>query len=419
MKSRLQQVKPQTGDSERPGPAHDNPPLLITGGVIFTPDRRLEDHWLLIDGGVIAEMGQGTPPSACEHLDATGLIVAPGFVDLHLHGGGGADVMDASPDALETIAAAHAKGGTTGWVGSTVAAPLEEIHRALKAAQEVVGKPLSGATMLGVHLEGPYLCADQRGAHRLEYLHAPTPPEYQEIFSHLPGKSRVTAAPEVPGALEMGREMARRGLHGAIGHSAADIGVVRQALDSGYSHVTHLYSCTSGLRIEGGYKTPGIQEAALLFDDLTVELIGDGYHVPPSLIQLVVKVKGPESVCLVTDAMRAAGLGPGSYRLGDSEVIVEHGVAKLPDRSKFAGSVCTMGQAVRTAVAAGIALEHALAMASSTPSRLLGLSASKGSIVPGSIADLVLLSNSLEPMWTLVGGRVVHASSGQTVPSGA
>jgi N-acetylglucosamine-6-phosphate deacetylase len=388
---------------------------VISGGTIYT--GCLDQGWVLIEDGTIAATGRSSPPESDTVLDATGLIVAPGFVDLHLHGGGGADVMDATPEALRTIARAHAAGGTTGWVGSTVAAPLDETRRVLDAAAPLVGQAMDGAALLGVHLEGPYLSVAQRGAHQEAHLRLPQRREYEDLFSRLRGRSRVTAAPELPGALEMGEAMSRQALHGAIGHSDADLETVRRALHAGYSHVTHLYSCTSGLRIAGGYKTPGIQEASLLFDALTVELIGDGHHVPATLIELVVKVKGPERVCLVTDAMRAAGLGPGIYRLGGSDVLVEDGVAKLPDRSKFAGSVCTMAQAVRTAVAAGIRLEWALQMASGTPATLLGLGQRKGAIAPGMDADLVLLDGDLMPRLTIADGRIVYRAVTQAVPS--
>ena len=391
--------------------------LLIAGATLLTPRQRLESAWLLARDGRIAALGQGAAPElapAAERIDARGLLVAPGLIDIHIHGGGGADTMDAKADALRMIARSQAAGGTTAWVATTVTASLADTRRAAEVAMALVGQSLGGAQLLGVHLEGPYLCPEQRGAHDPAHIRLPDPADYEALFALLGpaaqrgGRSRVTAAPEMRGALEMGQAMRRAGIQGAIGHSNADLDTVRKALASGYAHVTHLYSCNSGLRIDGGYKTPGINEAALLFDDLSIELIGDGYHVPPALIELVVKVKGPDRVCLVTDAIRAAGLGAGRYRLWHADILVEDGVAKLPDRSKFAGSVCTMGQAVRTAVAAGIRLEQALRMAGATPARLLGLD-HKGELAPGKDADLVFLDSRLYPQRTIVGGRTVFA----------
>ncbi|HEX5414558.1 MAG TPA: N-acetylglucosamine-6-phosphate deacetylase [Chloroflexota bacterium] len=389
--------------------------LLLTHATAYTPGERVEDAWVSARAGKIAALGQGVPPAAvaagARVIDAHGKTLAPGFVDLHVHGGGGADFMDATPEALQTIARTHAAGGTTAWVGTTVTASLDITRRAVAAAAPLVNRPLDGATLIGAHLEGPYLSLEQIGAHWPGYTLVPRPVDYEALFDQLPGIGRVTAAPELSGALAMGEAMRRRGIHAAIGHSNAYLPVIREAVAAGYSHVTHLYCCTSGLRNQGGYKQLGINEASLLLDELTVEIIGDGYHVPGDLIQLVLKVKGVERVCLVTDAMRAAGLGPGNYLLGDLEVVVEDGVAKLPDRSKFAGSVCTMAQAVRTAMGAGIPLEHALAMAGETPATLIGLADRKGRLCPGYDADLVLLDAGLHVTTTIVGGRVVYGTA--------
>jgi N-acetylglucosamine-6-phosphate deacetylase len=388
--------------------------LLLANATLYTPRDRLERAWLLVQDGRIAALGQDAPPTdpSVQTVDCASQIVAPGFVDLHTHGAGGADLMDladGTDDAIRTIARGHAAGGTTAWFGSTVAAPLDVTIRVLDAAAPLVGQPLDGATLAGIHLEGPFLAHSQCGAHRPEHLLPADPSHVAGLLEALPaaGTHRLTAAPELLGALDLARAARSRSLHTAIGHSDATLDDVRRALDAGFSHVTHLYSCTSGMRIERGYKTPGINEAALLLDALTVELIGDGHHVPLALLQLVHKVKGPDRVCLVTDSMRATGLGPGTYRLGDWDVLVEDGVAKLPDRSKFAGSVCTMTQATRTAVAAGIPLPDALRMASETPAHLAGLT-SKGAIAPGKDADLVLLDESLEVAATIVASRVVY-----------
>ena len=384
--------------------------LLLHGGVLYTPRERLEGGWLLIRSGRIEALGQGAPPDApaAQRFDCAGKIVAPGFVDLHTHGSGGADVMDAGAEAIRTIARMHAAGGTTTWFGTTVAAPLDETRRVIEASLPLVETELEGATLAGLHLEGPFLSPSQCGAHRPEHLRPPLPEEVAPLLDALRarGRHRLTAAPEIPGGLPLGEAARKGGLHVAIGHSDATLDEVRRAMDAGYSHVTHLYSCTSGLRIERGYKTPGINEAALLLDELTVELIADGHHVPPELLQLVHKVKGPDRMCLVTDSMRATGLGEGTYRLGEWEVLVEAGVAKLPDRSKFAGSVCTMAHAVRTAAGAGLPLHDVLRMASETPARLMGFEC-KGTLAPGQDADVVLLDEALAVTATIVGGRIV------------
>jgi N-acetylglucosamine-6-phosphate deacetylase len=390
------------------------PDLVLQGGTLFTPRERLESAWLLLQNGRVTALGQDAPPDVpgTARIDCTGKIVAPGFVDLHTHGAGGADLMDVArdPEAIPAIARSLAAGGTTTWFGSTVAAPLEETRRVIDASLLSIDTALEGATLAGLHLEGPFLAPSQCGAHRPEHLRAPRPEEYAPLFTLLQqrGRHRLTAAPEIEGALALGTAAQRYRTHVSIGHSDALLPDVRLALQCGYSHVTHLYSCTSGLRIERGYKTGGINEAALLLDELTVELIADGHHLPAELIQLVHKVKGPDRVCLVTDSMRATGLGEGIYRLGEWEVLVEGGVAKLPDRSKFAGSVCTMSQAVRVARGAGLPLEDVLRMASETPARLMGLT-TKGTLTVGQVADVVVLDERYDVERTIVGGRVVYA----------
>ena len=388
------------------------PDLLLHDGTLFTPRERLEGAWLLIQNRRVAAIGQGAPleAPAAQRIDCAGKLIAPGFIDLHTHGAGGADVMDAAqnPDAIPTIARSLAAGGTTTFFGTTVAAPLEETKQVINAALPYIDTPLEGATLTGLHLEGPFLARSQCGAHRPEHLLAPRPEDYAPLLTLLQqrGRHRLTAAPELDGALALGKEAARYLLQVAIGHSDATADDVRRAVAAGFSHVTHLYSCTSSLKIERGYKTPGIVETALLLDELTVELIADGHHLPPDLIRLVHKVKGPERVCLVTDSMRATGLGEGTYRLGEWDVLVEDGVAKLPDRSKFAGSVCTMAQAVRVAARAGLPPTDIFQMASETPARLMRLER-KGTLAPGQDADVVVLDAAFEVAATIVGGRIV------------
>ncbi|HEU5317221.1 MAG TPA: amidohydrolase family protein, partial [Chloroflexota bacterium] len=238
-------------------------PLLLHDATAYTPRRRLDAAWVLTRDGRIEAIGQGTPPDGFDvlgvrRIDCAGKIVAPGFIDLHTHGAGGADFMDGNADAIRTIARAHAAGGTTTWFGSTVAAPLDETIGVIRAAAPRAGRPLDGATLAGIHLEGPFLAHSQCGAHRPEHLRSASPEAIQSLLEALASTEthRITAAPEISGGLDLARAAHARGIHVAIGHSDADLDTVRRALEAGYSHVTHLYSCTSGLRIERGYKTP-------------------------------------------------------------------------------------------------------------------------------------------------------------------
>ena len=215
--------------------------VLVLGGTVYTPRQRLADGWVAIRGSRIAALGQGEPPDlpdGVRTIAALGLIVAPGFIDLHVHGGGGADVMDTTEEALRTVAQTHAAGGTTSWFGSTVTAPRQATMAAIQAAAGLVDQPMDGATLRGIHLEGPYLSPAQLGAHRLEYARLPDADEYGAFFAAMAGRGRLKAAPELAGALALGETARRHGVHVAMGHSNADLAVIRQALAAGYQHVT-------------------------------------------------------------------------------------------------------------------------------------------------------------------------------------
>lgn len=387
--------------------------LLITNGTLITPRAVLPGGAVLVSGGRIAWLGRAGEapalPPHCQVLDAQGGFIAPGFVDIHLHGGGGADFMDATGDAIRTIAQAHAAGGTSAFVGSTVTAPLGRLLEVMDAAAQVTNAPTGGAELVGVHLEGPFLAPGQIGAHDPNYRCDPKDTPYYRLLERGAGVRRLTLAPELPGATDLIRAAVRQGWHVSMGHSTATGHSVIQAMGAGCRHVTHLLCCTSAMRNERGYKQLGINEYALICDDLTAELISDGHHLSGEMAALVVRRKGAAHTCLVTDAMRAAGMPPGVYDLGGISVLVEGGVAKLPDRSRFAGSVATMAQLVREMVhGGGLGLLEAVATASLTPARLVGLEQHKGSLDVGKDGDVVVLSPGLKVRATVVRGAVVY-----------
>lgn len=392
----------------------------LVGGTVLTPFREIPGATVVIRGGEIALVGRDVRPEG-EAIEVRGSYVAPGFVDLHLHGGGGHDVMEGSPDALAAISLAHAEGGTTSFLATTLTAPWDEIEVALRAVEEAMEAGLPGAELIGAHLEGPYLNPARAGAQDPEYLEAPDPRRIRALLGAHPSIRRISLAPELPGALECARLASRRGVLVSVAHSDATYSQVLAAVEAGFRHVTHLYSGCSTVRRISGYRIAGVVEAALLLDRLTVELIADGHHLPPSLIRLVLQAKSVDRVCAVTDAMAAAGLGPGRYRLGKREVIVERGgaphgyespppgcVARLPDGDGFAGSAALMmdlvGYLVRNV---GIGLAEAVRMASATPATIAGLR-DRGVLAPGYRADAVIFSPDFKVELTVVGGRVVY-----------
>jgi N-acetylglucosamine-6-phosphate deacetylase len=401
--------------------------FCLIGGTVLTPLRIIHPGVVVVEGDRIATVSDIKNfrfKAEFREIDVSGLYVAPGFIDIHVHGGGGHDVMEGSLEALAVIAQAHAEGGTTSWLATTLTAPIDEIEKALQAIEKAMEAPPIGAKLLGAHLEGPYFHPEQAGAQNPMYLKLPNPGEYNDLLNKFSCIKRVSAAPELPGALELGQELRRRGILAAIGHSNATYQQVLKAIEVGFSHVTHIYSGMSSVRRIQAYRFAGVLEAALLLDQLTTEMIADGHHLPPSLMRLVLKVKGTERVCAVTDAIAAAGLGPGRYRLSGLDVVVEdevpeeyeiqlgkgNCVAKLVDRSAFAGSAALMNMLVRNlANFVGLPLIEAVKMATWTPARILGISHERGLLAPGMKADLVVFDDNFDVHMTIVEGKVVFA----------
>ncbi len=390
---------------------------LFANGLLLLDDGFSRADLLVRDGRIarIAPAIEPEPDDAV--LDLCGDRLVPGFIDMHVHGGGGADFMDGSEGAIRTVRRTHARFGTTTLCPTTLTAPDDEISGFLAAVRSLMRvddrdpSGGDGARIGGVHIEGPWIAPSQAGAQDPAYLRPPTVAHLERLLGSCEGVSTVTIAPELDGACECAAWLAARGALPSMGHSDATLAQVRDGVACGFRHMTHFYSAMSTVKRDRGYRIPGMVEAGYLFDEVTVETIADGRHLPHELLRLVHKVKGTERMALVTDAMRGAGMPEGTYRLGSLErgrdVIVEDGVARLPDRSGFAGSVCTMDRAVRTAVEAGIPLDDALRMASATPARILGMQDRRGRLRPGLDADLVRLDDSLNVLMTVVGGRVV------------
>jgi N-acetylglucosamine-6-phosphate deacetylase len=345
-------------------------------------------------------------------IDAAGKYVSPGFIDIHIHGGGGHDFMDNSLQAFLEIANTHARHGTTALTPTTLTAEKEDLTRTLELYEQANRENKAGAQFIGMHLEGPYFALNQRGAQDPRYIRNPDPEEYKALVPRYKSITRWSAAPELEGALEFGDYMRAHGVLPAIAHTDALYDDVLEAFDRGYTHVTHLYSCMNGVVRRNAFRHAGVIESAYLMEEMTVEIIADGVHLPPPLLKLVYKIKGPDKIALITDAMRAAGMPPGESILGSLtnglKVIVEDGVAKLPDRSSFAGSVATADRLVRNMVTlADVPLCDAVRMMTSTPARIAGVGKAKGSLVKGMDADVVIFDEGINVEMTMVKGKVI------------
>lgn len=367
---------------------------------------------ILIRGKYVSDL---LPPCSTMTADCVrdlgGLYVSAGFIDMHVHGGGGYDFMDGTPQAYHGASALHLRHGTTAMLPTTLASSTEELLRTFAVFEQCRDGFEDGAKLLGLHIEGPYIARSQAGAQDPKYIRSPEPKEYRMLLDACPYILRWTAAPELLGAMEFGQELQRRGILASIGHSEADSSTVHKALCCGYRHVTHLYSAMSTIVRVDGFRRAGVVESAYLYDDLTSEIIADGCHLPASLLQLAYRQIGPRRLALVTDAMRGAGRSSGESILGSLEngqrVILEDGVAKMPDRKAFAGSICTADRLVRTMVTlGGASLPDAIQMITETPARILGLAHRYGRVEPGREADLTVFNHTIEIAMVLRDGII-------------
>ena len=382
--------------------------ITITGDIV-TPDGGVESGAVTLDdAGDIAEIGaRRTTPARSGDIDAAGLLVLPGFVDMHVHGGGGADFMQGTAEAARHIARTHAQFGTTGLLATTLTASREDTDRAIGAAREVVeaGPGESEARILGIHLEGPYLCAARRGAQPLAFVRPPDGDEMRHWIALSGGTIRqITLAPEVPGAEEIIRQARASGIIVSVGHTDAKAADVLTAIAWGATQATHTFNAMRGLH----HREPGTVGAVLAQPEVVCEIIADGVHLDPLIVKLIVAAKGASGAVLITDAIEGAAMPDGEYTLGGQQVFVKDGTAAFADGT-LAGSVLTMNRAfVNVMGFAHIGPSDAARLSSGNAARQIGLSHRLGEVAPGRAGDLVILHPDTGVVaWTLVGGRVV------------
>jgi N-acetylglucosamine-6-phosphate deacetylase len=387
--------------------------IKIVNGKIITPAGILETGCVVISNGIISGISANSLPGDADEIDAGGNYISPGFIDIHVHGGGGADFMDGTEAAFLQIATTHTRYGTTAMFPTTLTSSREALLHTLQVYRAANEKNTAGAQFLGMHLEGPYLSVKQCGAQDTQYIRDPDPAEYKEVLATAPFVRRWSAAPELKGALEFGRYTSSRGVLVAMAHTDAIYEEALEGFKNGYTLATHFYSAMSGVTRRNAYRYAGVVEAGYLIDNMDVEIIADGIHLPAPLLQLVYKIKGAARTALITDAMRGAGMPEGESVLGNIDtgmkVIIEDGVARLPDRSSFAGSVATADRLVRTMVQmAGVSLHEAVRMMSLTPARIMEVDHFTGSLTEGKSADVVIFDEGINIKMTMVKGNVIY-----------
>lgn len=376
----------------------------------MTPDEVLEDGWLHVEDGYLSRLGIGQP--ATPGIDLAGRWVLPGFVDLHVHGGGGHTVTGGDVKAAQQVAEFHLRHGTTSMLASLVTAPVDHMKAATSALGEwIESHPATDRyprTVVGLHLEGPFLSPSWCGAQDPVRMIEPDSRLLAELVHAGRGTLRVvTLAPERPGALDVIGQLAANGIVAAVGHTDATYAQTLEAFSAGAALVTHLCNAMRPAH----HREPGVMGAAFDSNAVTCEAIFDGAHLHPAMARVIVRNQSPNEVALVTDAIEAAGAGDGRYDLGGRAVEVSGGVARLADSGVLAGSTLTMDAALRHAVTeVGLSVIDASRMASLVPARVLGLDRQLGSLETGKRADLVVLDEALSVFAVAVGGRVVHGA---------
>ena len=372
-------------------------PYELTGGAVLVRDGVIEGVFDHID-----------PPEGARVIDAGGRVLAPGYIDLHVHGGGGTDFQEGTEEAFRTAVAAHAKYGTTSIFPTLSSSTVPMIEKAVQTCNKLMKE--KDSPIMGLHLEGHYLNPNKAGAQQPDWLKNPDPNEYIPIVEHSDCLARWDAAPELPGALQFGKYCSEKGVLPSIAHTNAEYSDVRSAFEVGFTHVTHFYNAMPGFHNKQGYKYEGTVESVYLIDDMTIECVADGIHVPPTILRMAYKVKGVERMALITDALAPAA-APKDAKAYDSRVYVEDGVCKLTGSGALAGSCATSDRLIRTMVQqADVPLEDAVKMITDTPAHIMGIQGRKGTLSRGKDADIVVLDEKLRVRCVWQMGKIIENS---------
>ena len=377
----------------------------IINGKIHTPQGWLKNGSVIISDNKILEVSNcDLAVVGANIVDARGMYIVPGGVEIHVHGGGGRDFMEGTEDAFRTAVDAHMQHGTTSIFPTLSSSSIPMIQAAARTTEKLMAE--KDSPVLGLHLEGHYFNMKMAGGQIPEYIKNPDPNEYIPLLEETNCIKRWDASPELPGALQFGRYVSNKGILVSVAHTQAEFEDIRAGFDAGYTHATHFYNAMPGFHKKNEYKYEGTVESIYLMDDMTVEAIADGIHVPPTILRLIYKVKGVEKTALITDALACAASD--SQTAFDPRVIIEDGVCKLADRSALAGSIATMDRLIQTMTfKAEVPLFDVCRMISETPAKIMGVFDRKGSLERGKDADILLLDKNLDVRAVWAMGKLV------------
>ena len=386
--------------------------LVVFNGTVITPDHEISNGVVIVrDSKIVGAGKRGTleEPKEAVRIDAEGHYITPGLIDIHVNGAMGADVTKADGDTFSEMGSFFIKHGVTAYLATAITSADDDLLNTLELARKEMRQPRTGiAELLGIHMEGPYLSQEQSGAHPLAHLTQPRPDHYKQFLVYDDVLKKMTLAPELKEASTLVRDLRKAGVIAAAGHTNGIYNEMIPAINEGITHATHFFCNMSHFRRDQLKRVAGAVETLLYDDRVTGEIIADGWHVGPSLMKLLVKVKGVDQVCFVTDAMPATGMPAGSYFIGEVEAIVENGIARLPDNSAYAGSVTTMDVCVRNGLQQmDLSLKDAVRMGTLTPAEIIGVSDRKGSLEKNKDADILIVDERFHIQKTFIGGELV------------
>jgi len=392
---------------------NDQSYLIIKNGTVITSEREIKDGVVIVCGDKIIDVGRRgevEEPSDSKIIDADSGYIAPGLIDIHVNGANGADVSKVNTDTFSKMGNFFAKYGVTSYVGTTITGAPADIIKAMQFARKYLKEnKVDGAELLGIHMEGPYISPEQSGAHPKEFLALPKPEHYMQFLEYSDVLIKMTIAPELEGAKQLVKDLVERDILVSAGHTNGIYSEMKDAIEAGVTHSTHFFCNMSHFRRDNLKRVAGVVETLLYDDRVSGALIGDGWHVGPQLMKLLIKVKGTDKVCFVTDAMPAVGLPDGIHKIGEVEAVVENGIARLKDNSAYAGSVTTMDVCIRNGInQVDLSLVDAIKMSSLTPASIIGVENRKGSLEKGKDADIVIFDRDVKVKRTIGRGQVIY-----------